>query len=152
MSRGMLPENLANRAPAKWEEFYSYSTGRLSAISVGGTLTTNILIQADSDFVLEKLTYYADIAGAAQTASTKIVPNVSVMLTSTGSGQNLFSANIPIDSVFGSGGLPFILPFPRLFPANSTLQISLTSFEAAITPILTLNFHGRKRYRSTPVG
>lgn len=147
--RGQLPQSLANRAPAKFEEFYTYSTGRLSAITVGGTLTASITIQADSDFVLEKQTYYAHLAGAAQTVSTQVVPNVEVMLTATGSGQNLMSANVPIYAIFGTGGLPFILPFPRVLPANSVLQISLTSFEAANTPIITLNFMGRKRYRLT---
>lgn len=147
--RGNLPDSLANKSPTRWEEFYSYSTGLLAAIAVGGNISTNITIQADSDFVIEKLTYFAHVAGASQTVSTQIVPNVSVMLTSTGSGQNLFSAATPIGSIFGNAGLPFILPFPRLLPANSVLQILLTSFEAAITPIIALNFHGRKRYRES---
>lgn len=144
-----LPGNLANIQPAKWEEFYCYGTGRLSAITAGGTLTTSITIQADSDFVIEKTTYYAHLAGAAVTVNTTVVPNVEVMLTATGSGQNLMSASVPIYAIFGTGGLPFIWPFPRLLVANSVLQISLTSFEASVTPVLSLNFHGRKRYRAS---
>lgn len=128
------------------EEFYVYSTGRLSALATGASLTTNIQIQADSDFVIEKLTYAADLAAAALTFNTQIIPNVSVLLTLTGSGLTLTNVPVPIPSIFGDARLPFILPYPRLLPASSTLQVLLTSYEAASQPSLTLNFIGRKRY------
>ena len=132
---------------ARVAEFFCYTTGRLAAITAGGNLDTSIVIQADADFILEKLTYYADLAGAAQTSSTMIVPNVTVLLTASGSGQQLMTSAVPIPALFGNGQLPFILPFPKVLPANSQLQISLVSFEAAVTPRLTLNFLGRKVYR-----
>lgn len=136
--------NLAERTA----EYFCYTTGRLAAITAaGGIIDTSIVIQADSDFILEKLTYEADLAGAAQTSSTEVVPNVTVLLTATGSGQQLMNAPVAISSLFGTGQLPFILPFPKVLPANSQLQINLVSFEAAVTPRITLNFHGRKVYR-----
>ena len=50
------------------DEFYIYSTGRpAAALAVGGTSTLNISIQADSDFLIEKLSFNADAAGATQT-------------------------------------------------------------------------------------
>ncbi|MGH8744519.1 MAG: hypothetical protein ACREUY_09605, partial [Burkholderiales bacterium] len=128
------------------QEFFVYSTGRLAAIAAGGIVTTFLNIQADADFVLEKLTYGADIAGAAVTINTYPAPNVLVLLISSGAGQNLFQNPLPLTSLFGTGALPFILPFPRVLPANSQLQITLTSVEAVSTPLLTLNFIGRKLY------
>lgn len=129
------------------QEFFIYTTGRLTpGLAAGGILATFINIQADADFVIEKLTYAADIAGAAVTVSTYPAPNVLVQLISSGSGQQLFQNPIPLTSIFGRGELPFILPFPRVLPANSQLQINLTSNEAVSVPFLTLNFIGRKLY------
>lgn len=129
------------------DEFFIYSTGRPSAaLGVAGTSTVNITIQADSDFLVEKLTYNADAAGATQTDSSRLLPNVHVNLQNTGSGRNLMNVQFPLTGMFGYGALPFILPRPYLFPASSTLQIILTSFEAAVTPFVTLNFIGRKLY------
>lgn len=128
------------------EEFAVYSTGRLAAIAALGTLNPNIAIQANSDFLIEKMTFAADLAGVAQTSGTRIIPNVSVQLQSSGSGNVLFNVQAPIDSLFGTGELPFILPTAYFLPASSNLQITLTSFEAAVTPRITLNFIGRKLY------
>lgn len=134
----------AIRNKSRRVEYFTYSTGRLAALAPAANSSPQIIIQADSDFVMEKLSYYADLAGVAQTSGTRIVPNVLVQLTVTGSGVNLISASVPIPSIFGTGDLPFILPYPRVLPANSVLQINLTSFEAAVSPFITLNFHGRK--------
>lgn len=128
------------------EQFAVYSTGRLAAISAGGTLNPNIQIQADSDFLIEKMTYAADLAGAAQTDSSRVIPNVSVQLQVSGPGTVLFNVQSPLSSLFGNGELPFILPVAYLLAASSTLQITLTSFEASNTPRITLNFIGRKLY------
>jgi hypothetical protein len=143
---GNTPQN------RKQQEFI-YSTGRITnAGGVGGALAPGavfnafINIQADADFVIEKQTYAADIAGAALTFNTWIMPNVLILLTSTGSGQQLMSAPVPIPSAFGHGMLPAILPYPYVLPANSQLQITLTSFEAVSQLFLTLNFIGRKLY------
>jgi hypothetical protein len=139
----MLPlSNLKDRV----QEFFTYTTGRLAAIGVGATINTVINIQAEADFILEKLTYSADLAGVAQTWNGLIVPNVTVLLTATGSGNQLMNAALPLTGLFGSAFLPFILPYPRVLRANSQLQIQLVSFEAAVTPLITLNFHGRKVY------
>jgi len=146
----MLPvANLKDRT----QEFFCYSTGRLSALLAGATINTQILIQADSDFLVEKLTMTTDLAGAAYTVSTAPVPNATVLLTASGSGQQLMNTPVPLGSLFGSGQLPFILPYPRVLRANSQLQIQIVNFDAAvITAQITLNFHGRKIYNlATPI-
>jgi hypothetical protein len=53
---------------------------------------------------------------------------------------------IPIPSFFGTGQLPFILPNPRLFMRNSTIQVAFTSFDAAAVYNIRLAFIGYKVY------
>lgn len=126
-------------------DFFVY-TASVAALAVAASSNVTINIEADSDFILQKLTYKSDIAGAAQTSGTQIVPNVTVQLTDTGSGRQLMSNPVAIPAIFGSGELPFILPNPRLFRKNTTIQVAFTSFEAAITPDVDLFFIGYKKY------
>lgn len=129
------------------DEFFVYSTGRPAAgLAPAATSNLIIAIQADADFLIEKLSFNADIAAATQTESSRLLPNVTVQLTNTNSGRALFSTQMPLTGLFGSGELPMILPRQYLLPASSTLQIQLVSFEAAVTPFITLNFIGRKLY------
>lgn len=141
MARQRPWENVGNRR----RDFYIYESETV-AIAVGASTNDTISIEADSDFILQKLTYQADIAGATQLDGTRLLPNVSLQITDTGSGRQLMQNPIPIPSFFGTGQLPFILPNPRLFMRNSTIQIAFTSFEAAITPTVRLAFIGYKVY------
>lgn len=132
------------------DEFFAYSTGRLPALAAGAATIASIQIQADSDFLVEKMTYDCDVAGAARTNDSSPVPNVSVSLLATGSGRQLFNTQVPIPTIFGRGVLPFIVPQRYLLPASSVFQINLTSYEAVNSDILTLVFAGRKLYWGFP--
>ena len=134
-------ENVGNRR----RDFYIYEAETI-AIGVGILTNDTIAIEADSDFILQKLTYQADLAGVAQTDASRVIPNVLLQITDTGSGRQLMQNPIPIPSFFGTGRVPFILPNPRLFMRNSTIQIAFTSFEAAATPTVRLAFIGYKIY------
>jgi len=126
-------------------DFYTYESETV-ALAVGGSSNDVINIEADSDFILQKLTYQADLAGVAQAQATRVIPNVLVQLIDTGSGRQLMQNPIPIPNIFGTGAIPFILPNPRLFMRNSTIQVAYTSFEAADTPTIRLSFIGYKVY------
>ena len=128
------------------KDFYVYSAN-VASIASGANATSNINIEADSDFELQKLTVFADIAAAAQTASTRVLPLVTLQITDTGSGRQLFSDSIPIPLIFGDGNLPFILPNPRRFASNSVIQLSFTNYDAASTYQLYLGFVGVKTYK-----
>ena len=135
-------ENVGNRR----RDFYIYEAETV-LIAVGALTNDVINIEADSDFILQKLTYQADVgSGAAQTDATRVIPNVLLQITDTGSGRQLMQNPIPIPSFFGTGRVPFILPNPRLFMRNSTIALAFTSFEAAITPTVRLAFIGYKIY------
>ncbi len=129
------------------KDFYVYQSSVL-AIAPGANATDTINIQADSDFILQKLTFFADIAAAAQTESSRVLPLITMQLTDTGSGRQVFSDALPIPSIFGAGELPFILPNPRRFRANTTMALSYTNYDAAATYNIYLQFIGLKEYRS----
>lgn len=135
------PEN----TQAYRRDFYVYVatfSGLAAAASANGT----IQIEADADFMLQKLAYEADIAAAAFTASTRPVPNVNIQITDTGSGRQLMNNPVPIPSFFGTGELPFILPNPRKFTKQTTIALAVTNFDAAVTYNLRLSFIGYKIY------
>ena len=127
------------------KDFYVYQED-FSALANGTSATGNINIQADSDFVLQKITYFADIAAAAQTDSTRVIPLITMQVTDSGSGRNLFESPVAVPSLFGTGELPFILPTPKLFSARSTITITVANFDAAATYNLRFSFIGYKAF------
>jgi hypothetical protein len=127
------------------KDFYVYQSS-VASIAAAANASDQINIQADSYFILQKLTFFADIAGAAQTDSSRVLPLVSMQITDTGSGRQVFGGEVPIPSIFGSGSLPFILPNPRKFAANSTIALTFTNFSAATTYRLFVQFIGTKVY------
>jgi len=124
-------------------DFFVYQENFL-ALASGATATGSINIQADSDFLLEELTFFADIAGAAQTSSSRVIPLVTVQISDTGSGRNLLESQVPIPSIFGTGERPFILPNPKLLAANSNLSLSVTNYDAAAEYNLRCSLIGTK--------
>src|SRR5882757_7663088 len=78
------------------------------------TLTGNISIQADSDFIIQSGTYWVNVANAAQTRATQNLFNGTVILTDTGSGRQLMNQAVPIDSLFGNGQFPYIWQQPKM--------------------------------------
>ena len=126
-------------------DFYTY-VATATALAAAGNTTTSIQIEADSDFWLQKLSFYAiNSASSAAVAS----PNVRVLLTDTGSSRNLSNSPLPVASFAGTGALPFILPNPRLFRRNSSIQVAFTSFEASIGITLNLLLIGVKHYEAS---
>lgn len=111
------------------------------------TFNGSIQIQADSDFKMVKLTMAADLAGAAQTEATAVLPNATISFLDTGSGRALFSQAIALRALFGSGELPYILPVPRIFKARTNISITVLSFEAVNTNNIRLALHGMKIFQ-----
>lgn len=126
--------------------FFVYRLNFL-AVAPAGTPSDTVRFDSASDFFWIKATYEADIAAAVQTDSTRqLAANVDCQLQSGGSDKNLFQGPVPIPSIFGTGTLPFVLPFPQKFARNSELTVSLISREAATTYNIRLAFIGWKDY------
>lgn len=127
----------------KRRDFYVYEAG-VTNLPVSAQATDTIQIEADSNFILQKLSQFSvsnglngnlDVATtvlltSGLTAQQRVLPNVGIQLVDTGSGRQLMQNPIPIPSLFGTGELPFILPNPRLFMRNSTIQVIFTNFDS----------------------
>jgi hypothetical protein len=127
-------------------DFFIYEVD-FSSIAPAGSSTQSFTVQQEADFLLTKITMTPDIAAAAYVNAAVPVPLVTIMINDTGSGRNLMSSAVPLPSIFGNGGLPFILPRQRLFVASSVVNITLTNYDAATTYNIRLAFIGEKAFR-----
>lgn len=115
-----------------------------AAIAAGGVPQSSFTVQADSNFLWERGCFIADIAGAAQTDSSRVLPLITCLITDASSGRQLMSNPVPITSLFGFGSLPFDVPYPRMFRANTQVTVSLNNYSAATAYNLKLQFIGSK--------
>ena len=124
-------------------EFYTYQVS-FASLANGTDATGVINIEADSWFKAQKITYFADLALAAQTESSRVIPLVSVIITDTGSGRQIMNESVPIPALFGNGQLPFILPTPKIFKPRSAISVKVSNYSTATTYNLYLAISGAK--------
>lgn len=105
-----------------------------------------IQIDSDSQFALLALSYQANVAAAALTESTNVIPLVTVYIADGGSGKYLMTAPVPLGTIAGDGKRPYRLIGPRIFQPNSTVNFNWVNYSAATTYDLTLVLHGVKLY------
>ena len=127
-------------------DFFIYEVD-FSGLASGASATSSFTIQQEADFLLTKINMTPDIAAGAYDVSSIPVPLVTIMINDTGSGRNLMSSAVPLHSIFGEAGLPFILPRQRLFVASSVVNITLTNYDAATTYNIRLSFIGEKAFK-----
>lgn len=128
-------------------EFYQYIVPVFSALAAGGSATQIVNIESDSDFEIQKLMYFADVAAGAQTDSSRIIPLCTATIVDQSSGRQISSLPTPVTALFGTGQEPFILPTPKIFPARSSISVTVANFSVATTYNLRLILAGRKIYR-----
>jgi hypothetical protein len=109
-------------------------------------VTGNFIVDTSAPFMLVSQCYQADVAGAAVTVSTRPAPNVVITMQDQSSNRNWQNGGVPIPSIFGNGTLPYFLPQPRLIPANTNVQMTVTNYDAASVPNIRLSFHGYRLY------
>jgi hypothetical protein len=142
------------RQPWTFEVDFSTGAGLLNgtfaAPAPGATSIGNFLVDTSAPFMLVSGTYRADLAGVAQLNATRISPNSLVLIQDQSSNRNWMNLAVPVTSIFGEqGGLPYFWPQPRLIPANTNVQVTLSNYEAANTPNVRLQFHGYRLYSLT---
>jgi hypothetical protein len=130
-------------------DYFWYSVRVTGLSSVAPTGIGIINLDADADFYCVALTYQADIAGAALTESTNLLPLVTVLLTDSGSGKALMNAPLLLPAMMGDGKRPYRLVRPRVFMANATIQMSFNAgfLAAGTTYNIQVVLHGYKVYR-----
>jgi hypothetical protein len=110
-----------------YRDFFTY-VARVSALAPASSQSVNITIDSDAAFTLVKICMFANVAD-----NDEPHPLVRVSIQDTGSGRNLQSAPIPVYSYAGTGQLPFILPIPKLFSANTTVRFTFDNYSSAVT-------------------
>ena len=130
---------------AMFEDFYVYQASFLP-LTASGTGTDNINIQADSDFVVQKMTYVATISNAIQTDSSRVLPLVTIQVTDSGSGRDMFAEAVPVTAIMGDGNLPFILPKPKLYASRSSIIVNVSNLTSTAYN-LYIAFIGYKVFR-----
>lgn len=136
-----MPETVRAR------NFFAYPVPAVT-LAPGANATATVRIESSSDFYWIKGTYWAeDNTGVGgQTDSTRIIPSVDLQIQSSGADRNLFNGFVPVPSVFGTGQIPFVLPFPAEMLANSEVRFDFISREAARTLDVYLVLHGWKDF------
>lgn len=124
-------------------DFYTYGINFL-ALAAGATANGAIAVEADSEFEVQKLAMFADIAAAVQTASTRVLPLVTIQITDTGTGRPMFSIPLPIPAIFGDGQIPFLLPTTKVFTKRASIAVAVVNFSAATTYNLRVVLIGSK--------
>lgn len=115
--------------PKPARDFFVYGLELTVLATLPGTGA--IQIQADSFFELQKLSFFADVNGASETQSSRVLPLMTIQITDTGTGRQVFNTPIPIPAIMGDGQIPFILPQVKTFAPNSSVQIALANYSTA---------------------
>lgn len=129
MNQGTVIE----RGGKRYIRDYFIYTAAVEALASGDSSSDAISIEADSSFIVEKMAFMADIAGAAQTDDSRVIPLVRASIRDTGSGRNLQDEPVDISAMAGNGQLPAILPVPRIFQPRSSIIVTFENYSAATT-------------------
>ena len=142
--KAFSPVRAHSTIPPGPRDYFVYA---VTSASLAPTVTANLSLQisADSDFWWTGLTCFTANANASQNYSTRLLPLMTMQITDTGSGRQLFNTPIPIPALTGDGAHVNRLIHPRFFAASSTVQVQLVNFDAAVTYVNTfLAFVGFK--------
>lgn len=111
---------------------YAYRCS-FAAVAPGASPQTVINIAANADFVLTAPRFHAviDAAGAANHDNS---PLIRVLLTDTGSQENLMSEAVDLLSYFGHPETAeFQLQYPRIISGRSGLAVQINNYSNILT-------------------
>lgn len=107
-------------------------TTTFASVAFGGTATNIINISAVADFVLLGISHRVVIGVAVgQTAATKPAPIGRILLTDSGSNEQLTMQAIDLENYSENGGAARSLPFPRVLSGRSSLTVQVTNYAPA---------------------
>jgi hypothetical protein len=132
-------------------DYYWYVTNIAAALAAAGTTSSQIQIDAGTDFYWIGSSYQCDSAGAALTESTNIIPLLTVVINDTGTSRNLMNSAIPLPALAGDGKRPYRLVRPRLFRANSVINFTWNNYSTGTTYTnIFFTMHGYRRLVQSP--
>ena len=97
------------------------------------TLTQQIPITANADFVHVSSNYRANIAQAAQTVNGIVVPLIRILITDSGTNEQFMNAATDITAYCSSfaGQYRDDHSYPRVISGRSSLTVTVTNYEAS---------------------
>lgn len=100
-----------------------------AALAPAGVATQQLNIQANSDFILVEIGIRAN-TGAAQTVATAVLPFLRMLLTDSGTNEQLMAS--PVDvcvyCTIAANGTENTLPYPRLLTGRSSLTVQMSNY------------------------
>lgn len=138
---GPLPQ--MNAPPVQYVQDWFVNVQNFLNIQSGSTNLGNLQIDADSDFELIKLSAQCNTNGS-DTLLTLDAVQATVMIVDSGSGRQLMNIPAALNTIFGTGQLPYILPQPRIFKARTNIAFTVVNTSVGTTYDLRLSLNGRK--------
>lgn len=118
----------------------------ITGSSSGVNATATIQIDASAQFFWTQLSYQAITAANGWNQQTNPVPAVKILITDGGSQKNLMAAPIFLNALAGVGGWPYRLQHPRLFDRNSSVTMTITSYDPTVFTALQIVMGGFRVY------
>jgi hypothetical protein len=121
-------------------DFFTYDA-LWNTLGGAATVTVNIPVQADSDFVLRALALEA-YSGVGVLV---VAPDYMITIFDSGSGRSLMNQPVHVGNITGTAQLPFILPEAKLIAAASVLQVTLIN-NTAVAAVVHVDLIGFKLF------
>lgn len=98
------------------------------AVAFGGTATNIINVSAVADFVLLGISHRLVLAAAGQTVSSKPAPIGRILITDSGSNEQLTMQAVDLENYSDNGSGVRSLPFPRVVSGRSSLTVQVSNY------------------------
>lgn len=123
---------------------YTIDGQTLSAnITQTASQTFNVPMDTDSDFVLCYMSGCARLSGGSDMIWN---PAINIQILDKSSARNFFNQPTLLPFVAGAGGFPFLLGYPRVIRARSTLALTAISAQNQAFSGFFFTFHGGRIY------
>ncbi len=114
--------------------------------TAGAQLSASVNVPNDADFECRRITYHIDDDTDEFLTATLPLPNITLLITDSGSGRNLMNVAAPLASIADNeAASPRDLAWPKIFTRNSTITAALTNYDGTQTTYnVRLTLAGRK--------
>lgn len=130
--------------------YFSYELTLGPMVAATGQDTDTFQVQAAYDFYWFKSeAYIYDANGLG--VSTLQWPNIEVLLQDGATTEQMSNQAAAINSLFGTGQIPFILPQPHKIDGGSSFNVSVFNKHATIAYSVRLAFSGVHVFKGTPL-
>lgn len=113
-----------------------------ATLATGTTQTLTVNISAIADFVLLGLSHRATVGAEVDTISDKPAPQVNILLTDSGSGEQYMNVATDIENYSSNGQYVRGLPYPRIISGKTTLQVQVANYGAETYSYLKIALQG----------